>query len=121
MKRVAIHVLVALSLILNVVFAVLLMRGQQPDTARSTVTSTTQPVVTATDATTIASYHRALYTKGLSEKERAALMLAYLQERFAQADAQQQADDAQEDEGGGEAPGGFGWPCGLEDTDVFVP
>lgn len=83
------RVLVALSLTLNVVFAVLLIRGQQPQTTRTTVTSAKQPLVDAGAATSIASYHRALDTKGLNEKERAALMLAHLQERFAQPDALQ--------------------------------
>lgn len=84
------RVLIALSLTLNVVFAVLLIRGQQPQITLTTVTSAKQPVVDAGAATSIASYHGALGTKGLNDKERAALMLAYLQERFAQPDALRQ-------------------------------
>lgn len=84
------RVLIALSLILNVVFAVLLIRGQQLDTARTAVTSAKQPLINAADPTTIASYHSALDTKGLNDKERASLMLVYLRERFVQPDAQQQ-------------------------------
>lgn len=93
------RVLVALSLILNLVFAFFLIRGQQPDAARTAVTSAKQQLVKVADAqgsaasdlaaTTIESYYRGLDTKGLNEKERASLMLAYLQERYGQPDAQQ--------------------------------
>ena len=82
-----IRVLVALSLTLNLVFAVLLIRGQQPQTTATPLTPAKQPLVDAGAAASIASYHRALDTKGLSGNERAALMLAYLQERFAPTDA----------------------------------
>lgn len=84
------RVLISLSLTLNVVFALLLIRGQQPQTTRTTVTSAKQPQIDAGPATSIASYHLLLDTKGLNEKERAALMLRYLQERFAQPDALRQ-------------------------------
>jgi hypothetical protein len=75
---------------LNVVLAVLLTRGQQLDTARTAAISAKQPLVTAAGPTTIASYRSALDTKVLNDKERTSLMLAYLQERFAQPDARQQ-------------------------------
>jgi hypothetical protein len=79
--------LVALSLILNVVFAFLLVRGQHPLTARAAAAQSS--AASNLTATTIESYYRALHTKGLNERERASLMLAYLQERYGPSNAWQ--------------------------------
>lgn len=91
--------LFGLSLILNVVFAFFLMPGVQPDTARTANRPAAQVVddgqgsaASNPPAATIASYYRVLDTKGLDDNERAALMLAYLQERFGSADGSHERD-----------------------------